>query len=162
MLLKLTQCSDHANLPELCLALASRKKGESECMIVEKAMATTAQAMGSFIRPKATPGHVMVLKTFKLVGDQHYEVGHGILPFLLVPPGAMSPAARKQAAEDQQRADAFDANQHSDNAQGGVNVSEINKMRNLKGMQPWSGTRGHCSSKQCCPCWARCWGSSIF
>lgn len=102
-------------------------------MIFDKATSNSARALGMHVKPKATSGHVMAVKTFRFVGDQHHDAGHGILPFSLVPPGAVSPAARKQTAEDQQRADAFDANQCSENVQGGVNVAEINKMRNLKG-----------------------------
>ena len=133
MLVRLTQCGAPQNLPTLYTDLAGRCKGESEQMILEKAFATAASALGVHIKPRATPGYVMAVKTFRFTGDQHYDVGHGILILSLVPPGAVSTAARKQAIEDQQQADAFDTNQCSDNVQGGVNVNEINKMHNLKG-----------------------------
>jgi len=122
--------------------MASRKKGESERMTFDKSLADSAGTLGVHIRPKATPGHVLAIKTFKYTGDQQCEISHGVLPFSLVPPGAVSTAARKQTAEDQQRADAFDANQYSDNVQGGVSIAEINKMRNSKGhaVTEWSET----------------------
>ena len=101
MHVKLTQADQESNLPPLHLDLAGRKKGESERMILEKAIADSSRILGVYIRPKATPGHVITVKTFKYTGDQQYEVGHGVLAFSLIPPGVVSTAARKQAAEDQ-------------------------------------------------------------
>lgn len=144
LLLRLTHQSDDDDLPRLYHELAGRTKASSERMVIQRDVDRSAAALG-LASPRVSPSQALALRTWCFEGDYYYDIGHGILPFSVTPPDAVSKGALKMLAEDRRRAEIFDVS--ADNPQG-INPGDAGKLRNPKGYVPvsWPEARSQLKS----------------
>jgi hypothetical protein len=144
LLLRLTHTSDDDDLPRLYHELAGRTKASLERLVIQRDVDRSAAALG-LASPRVSPSQALALRTWCFEGDYYYDIGHGILPFSVTPPDAVSKGALKMLAEDRRRAEIFDVS--ADSPQG-INPGDAGKLRNPKGYVPvlWPEARSQLKS----------------
>jgi hypothetical protein len=76
----------------------------------------------------------MAFKNVRYAGSSYFDIGSGLLPFIITPTDATSVQAWAMLATDRVRADAF--NLKADPESGAVAPGEFSRLRNLSGYTP--------------------------
>jgi len=132
-LLKMCAVVRDDDLPTIYHEIAAKPKGVTDLMALQQEVDAMAEATGcnTFY---ATPQQAGCFKNLTFFGNNEHELGNGVLPFSVTPPGATSNAAQKQLADDLARAEQY--NMSGEAVNGALSASDARSMRNPKGYIP--------------------------
>jgi hypothetical protein len=139
-LLLMCRVNNDDDLPQLYHEWAARPHGVLERYTLQQNVnsAATILDVPSF---EVNPTQVMAFKNFRYAGSSYFDIGSGLLPFIITPTDATLVQARAMLAAERLRADAFGL--RADPESGAVAPGEVSRLHNLSGYTPqtWNEAR---------------------
>jgi hypothetical protein len=135
-------------LPGLYSRIAQQKKKESLHSIIQQTIDNHAQKFDMIEGPIVSTGSMQLFKTLRFQGVDEQDLGSGILPMSLTPPGAVSSQARAQLIEDNENALTYEFMMSTDGQQ--ISSSDAKLLSKTKGYVPteWSEAKAQVEAYQ--------------
>ena len=135
-------------LPGLYSRIAQQKKKESLHSIIQQTIDDHAQKFDMIEGPIVSTGSMQLFKTLRFQGVDEQDLGSGILPMSLTPPGAVSSQARAQLIEHNENALTYDFMMSTDGQQ--ISSGDAKLLSKTKGYVPteWSEAKAQVEAYQ--------------